>query len=90
MDRKSIFLNTGLSNPCEVNNLMNNKVRWAFIDQENNIQVIHSLVFITEGYVGILGDKLDSNQRVLLGGLTALTSCFISIGDKGVAMAGNQ
>ena len=54
------------------------------------MQVIHSLVLTTKGYVGILGDKLDSNQRVLLGGLAALTSCFISIGDKGVATAGNQ
>ena len=90
MDRKNILLNTGKSDTREVNNLMNNKACWAFIDDENNIQVIHSLVLTPEGYVGILGDELDSNQRVLLGGLVALTSCFISIGDKGVATAGNQ
>ena len=56
MNRKNILLNTGKSDTCEVNNLMNNKARWAFIDDENNIQVIHSLVLTPEGYVGILSD----------------------------------
>ena len=90
MDCKSILFNTGLSDPREVNNLMNNKVCWVFVDEENNIQLIHSLVFTTEGYIGILGDKVNSSQRVLLGGVTTLTSCFISIGDKGVTTTGNQ
>ena len=31
MDRKSFLLNTGKNYPQEVNNLMNNKVRWAFV-----------------------------------------------------------
>ena len=62
MDRKSILLNTGQNDPLEINNLMNNKVRWAFADEENTIQLIHSLVLTTEVYVGILRDKLCSNQ----------------------------
>ena len=90
MDRKSILLNAGTNDHREVNNLMNSKIHWAFFDDDNTIQSIHSLVLTSEGYVGILGEELDSNQRVLLGGVAALTSCFISIGDKGVATAGNQ
>ena len=90
MDRKSILLNSGKNNPREVSNLMNNKACWAFVDKDNIIQSIHSLVLTTEGYVGILGDELDSNHQVLLGGVTTLTSCFVSIGEKGVATAGNQ
>ena len=90
MDRKSILMNAGTNDHREVNNLMNSKIHWAFIDEDNTIQSIHSLVLTSEGYVGILGEELDSNQRVLLGGVTALTSCFISIGDKVVAIAGNQ
>ena len=90
MDRKSLLLNTGMNDPPEVNNLMNNKVCWAFVEEEIIIQLIHSLVLTTEGYVGILGDELDSNHRVLLGGVTTLTSCFVSVGDKEVATKGNQ
>ena len=62
IDHKSLLFNTGKNNPCEVNNLMNNKVCWAFVDKENIIQLIHSLALTAEGYIGILGDKLDSNQ----------------------------
>ena len=90
MNCKSILLNAGLNNPREVHNLMNNKACWVFVNKENNIQSIHSLVLTTEGYIGILRDELDSSQRVLLGRVTALTSCFISIGNKDVATTGNQ
>ena len=90
MDQKHLLLNTGKDYPQVSNNLMNNKVCWAFIDTDHNIQSVHSLVNTTDGYAGILGDKLDSNKRVLLGGVTTLTSCFVSIGDKEVATKGNQ
>ena len=90
MDCKSLLLNTDKNNFCEVNNLMNNKIYWAFVNKENIIQSIYSLLLTTEGCVGILRDELDSNQQVLLAGVTTLTSYFVSIGDKGVTTAGNQ
>ena len=94
MNRKNLLLNTGKNDPQVTNNLMNNKVCWAFIDTENIIQSVHSLVHTADDYIGILGDKLgdklDSNQRVLLGGVTTLTPCVISIGNKEVATKGNQ
>ena len=90
MNRKNLLLNTGKKDSQEINNLMNNKVHWAFVDTENNIQSVHSLVHTADSYVGILGDELDSNQRVLLSSVTNLTSCFVSIGDMDVATTGNQ
>ena len=90
MDRKHFLLNTGTNDLQAPNNLMNTKLRWAFIDSEHTIQLIHSMINTASGWVAILGDELDSSQRVLLGKTPTLMSCVISIGDKEDATQGNQ
>ena len=90
MDRKHFLLNTGTNDLQAPNDLMNTKTRWAFIDSEHTIQLMHSMINTTSGWVAILGDELDSSQRVLLGDTSTLLSCVISIGDKEDATQGNQ
>ena len=91
MDRKNLLLNTSKNEPQVFNNLMNSKVYWAFIDTKYNIQSFHSLASTQSGLVCILGEELDSNQRVLLSDTTTVTSCFVSIdfGNKEDAIHGN-
>ena len=89
MNQKHLLLKTGKNDPQVSNNLMNNKVCWAFIDKEHNIQSVHSLASTPADFVGILGDELDSNQRVLLVDAATVTACFVSISDKEDATQGN-
>ena len=62
MNQKQLLQNTSKNNPQISNNLMNNKVCWAFINKDHNIQSVHSLVSTPAGFVGILGDEFMSNQ----------------------------
>ena len=82
MDRKYLLLNTGKNDSQVFNNLMNNKICWALIDKEHNIQSVHRLASTPAGFLGILGDELDSNQRVLLGNAATVTAYFVFISDK--------
>ena len=90
MDRKYFLLHAGVNDPQTTNDLMNTKVRWAFIDSNHTIQPVHSLMNTTQGYVAIIGNEIDSSQRVLLGPVDKVTACWISIANKESATQGNQ
>ena len=75
MDRKYFLLHAGVNDPQSSNNLVNTKARWAFIDSDHPIQPIHSLMNSSHGYVAIIGNKIDSSHRVLLGSVEKLMAC---------------